>query len=49
MAAAVDMIRSTGPQKPKVGEMIKRYGDLRIHSQERRVERWTGHFTKHFN
>ena len=38
------LIRNTGPHRPKVGELICEKEGTLIHSQDRRLHRWTEHF-----
>ncbi|MBM6549358.1 reverse transcriptase family protein, partial [Streptococcus dysgalactiae subsp. equisimilis] len=43
------LIRSTGPRKPGVSEVIKEADGSVIHSQERRLDRWAEHFRDQFS
>ena len=43
------LIRSTGPRKPGVSEVIKESDGALINSQERRLARWAEHFEAQFS
>lgn len=43
------LIGNTGLRKPSLGEVTEESDVALIHSQERRLERWTGHFNEHFS
>ena len=43
------LIRNTGPRKPKVSEVICEKDGTLIHSQHRRLHRWSEHFQEQFS